>query len=501
MADRLRDFKRMNPPIFTGSKTSEEPHEFIDEVNKIFVAMGAIATKKAKLTSYQLKDVPQTWCKMWEMREAKIEAFINLKKGSMTVMEYSLKIVKLSRDDISRFLTRINKDLEEERWSTMLHDNIDLSRFIMHVHQVEDIHKKRGVRDARRTKPQDQTSPSHGSRRIILASVSNPGSRRGIRVLGILIPRGVQHLEEAELIPREAMENGHIVRDYPQNRGQDGGNAQPRPNLQGATAAEPSKRNKFYSLKEREEQKKSADVVTDVFPNYLLGVPPPRDIDFGIDLEPNTRPILIPPYRTDPAELKELKLLSHEQGLPKYLDSFVIVFIDDILIYSRTKEEHEHHLRLTLQILIQHQLYHHLYAKFSKYEFWLRSVTFLGHVVSNQGVEVDPRKTEVVKNWTKPLTLTNIRSFLGLAGYYCRFVEGFSSICAPLTALTKKKAKFELTEAWEKSFQEIKDKITSSSGGKVIAYASRQLNVHEKNYPTHELELAAVVFALKLWRH
>ena len=65
MADRLRDFKRMNPPIFTGSKTSEEPHEFIDEVNKIFVAMGAIATKKAKLTSYQLKDVPQTWCKMW----------------------------------------------------------------------------------------------------------------------------------------------------------------------------------------------------------------------------------------------------------------------------------------------------------------------------------------------------------------------------------------------------------------------------------------------------
>ena len=209
----------------------------------------------------------------------------------------------------------------------------------------------------------------------------------------------------------------------------------------------------------------------------------------------------------------------------EYLDSFVIVFIDDILIYSKTKEEHAQHLRLTLQVLRQHQLY----AKFSKCEFWLRSVTFLGHVVSDQGVEVDPRKTEAVKKWPKPLTPTDIRSFLGLAGYYRRFVEGFSSIAAPHTALKKNKAKFEWTETCEKSFQELKDRLTSApvltlpksgenytvycdasrvglgcvlmQAGKVIAYASRQLKVHEKNYPTHDLELAAVVFALKLWRH
>ena len=142
----------------------------------------------------------------------------------------------------------------------------------------------------------------------------------------------------------------------------------------------------------------------------------------------------------------------------EYLDSFVIVFIDDILIYSKTKEEHAQHLRLTLQVLRQHQLY----AKFSKCEFWLRSVTFLGHVVSDQGVEVDPRKTEAVKKWTKPLTPTDIRSFLGLAGYYRRFVEGFSSIAAPLTALTKKKSKYEWTETCEKSFQELKDRLTSA---------------------------------------
>ena len=102
----------------------------------------------------------------------------------------------------------------------------------------------------------------------------------------------------------------------------------------------------------------------------------------------------------------------------EYLESFIIVFIDDILIYSRTKEKHEQHLRLTLQVLRQHQLY----AKLSKCEFRLRSVTFLGHVVSDQGVEVDPRKTEAVKDWPKTLTPTDIHSFLGLANYYRRFV-------------------------------------------------------------------------------
>ena len=141
-----------------------------------------------------------------------------------------------------------------------------------------------------------------------------------------------------------------------------------------------------------------------------------------------------------------------------YFESFVIVFIYDIIINSKTKEEHEQHLRLTLQVLSQQQLC----TKFSKCEFWLRSVNFLGHVVSDQGVEVDPRKTEVVKNCPKPLTPTNICSYFGMDGYYRRFVEGFSSIAAPLTALTKKKSKFEWTETCEKSFQELKDRLTSA---------------------------------------
>ena len=102
----------------------------------------------------------------------------------------------------------------------------------------------------------------------------------------------------------------------------------------------------------------------------------------------------------------------------QYLDHFVIVFIDDILVYSRNAEEHAHHLRLVLQTLREHGLY----AKFSKCEFWLRSISFLGHVVSENGIEVDPKKVEAVANWPRPTTVIEIKSFLGLAGYYRRFV-------------------------------------------------------------------------------
>ncbi|TYK21801.1 pol protein [Cucumis melo var. makuwa] len=208
-----------------------------------------------------------------------------------------------------------------------------------------------------------------------------------------------------------------------------------------------------------------------------------------------------------------------------FLDSFVIVFIDDILIYSKTKAEHEEHLHQVLETLRANRLY----AKFSKCEFWLRKVSFLGHVVSSEGVSVDPAKIEVVTNWPRPSMVSKIRSFLGLAGYYRRFVEDFSRIASPLTQLTRKGTPFVWSPACESSFQELKQKLVSApvltvpdgsesfviysdaskkglgcvlmQQGRVVAYASRQLKSHEQNYPTHELELAAVVFALKIWRH
>jgi len=114
------------------------------------------------------------------------------------------------------------------------------------------------------------------------------------------------------------------------------------------------------------------------------------------------------------------------------------VFIDDILVYSRTQEDHEKHLRTVLHTLREKKLY----AKFSKCEFWLGSVSFLGHVVSIDGIKVDPKKVEVVQIWPRPSSATEIHSFLGLAEYYHRFVEGFSSIAALMTRLTQKSAPF-----------------------------------------------------------
>ena len=135
----------------------------------------------------------------------------------------------------------------------------------------------------------------------------------------------------------------------------------------------------------------------------------------------------------------------------KYLDEFVIVFIDDILIYSKTEKEHAEHLRIALEILRKEKLY----AKFSKCEFWLREVQFLGHVVSHEGIKVDPAKIEAVTKWEKPRTPTEVRSFLGLAGYYRRFVQDFSKIATPLTKLTRKSEKFVWNEKCEESFQEL----------------------------------------------
>ncbi|XP_061376293.1 uncharacterized protein LOC133318320 [Gastrolobium bilobum] len=148
-----------------------------------------------------------------------------------------------------------------------------------------------------------------------------------------------------------------------------------------------------------------------------------------------------------------------------FLDQFVIVFIDDILIYSTNEELHAEHLRIVLQILKEKQLY----AKWSKCEiwlnevqFWLNDVQFLGHIISTEGIAVDPSKVEAVMNWERPKTVTEVRSFLGLAGYYRRFIQNFSQLVQPLTRLTRKGMPFEWTDACEECFLELKGRLTSS---------------------------------------
>ncbi|GJZ86387.1 putative reverse transcriptase domain-containing protein [Tanacetum coccineum] len=339
----------------------------------------------------------------------------------------------------------------------------------------------------------------------------------------------------------------------------------------------------------------------EVFPDELPGLPPPRQVEFRIDLIPGAAPVARAPYRLAPSEMKELskqlqgllekgfiRLSSSPRGAPlqgssvyskidlrsgyhqlrireedipitafrtryghyefqvmpfgltnapavfmdlmnrvckPYLDKFVIVFIDDILIYSKNKEEHGKHLKTILNLLRSEKLY----AKFSKCDFWLDSVQFLGHVIDSSGVHVDPAKIEAIKNWAAPTTPTEVRQFLGLAGYYRRFIKEFSLISKPLTKLTQKNKPYVWGDDEEEAFQTLKLKLCSApilslpegsedfvvycdaslkgfgavlmQREKVIAYASRQLRKNEENYTTHDLELGAVVFALRLWRH
>ncbi|MFG1569926.1 reverse transcriptase family protein [Staphylococcus aureus] len=131
-----------------------------------------------------------------------------------------------------------------------------------------------------------------------------------------------------------------------------------------------------------------------------------------------------------------------------FLDKFVVVFIDDILVYSKNRAQHAEHLRTVLQTLRENQLY----AKLSKCEFWLSSMSFLGHIISAEGISVDPKKVEAVVDWKRPASVSEIRSFLGLAGYYRRFVKDFAKIASPLTRLTQKGVAFDWSEECEASF-------------------------------------------------
>ncbi|GKB27036.1 putative reverse transcriptase domain-containing protein [Tanacetum coccineum] len=161
-----------------------------------------------------------------------------------------------------------------------------------------------------------------------------------------------------------------------------------------------------------------------------------------------------------------------------YLENFLIVFIDDILIYSCNKEEHEDHLRKILELLKKEKLY----AKFSKCNFWISTVQFLGHVIDSRGIYVDPAKIEAVKDWAFPTIPTEIHQFLGLAGYYRRLIE------ALILALPDGNDDFVVY--CDASLQGLGAVLMQRE--KVIAYASRQLKPHEENYTTHDLELGAV---------
>ncbi|GJY80476.1 putative reverse transcriptase domain-containing protein [Tanacetum coccineum] len=340
-----------------------------------------------------------------------------------------------------------------------------------------------------------------------------------------------------------------------------------------------------HVTKKKSKEKRMEDVpvirdFSEVFPEELPGLPPPRQVEFRIDLVPGDAPVVRAPYRLAPSEMKELskdgsfrmcidyhelnkltiknrypllriddlfdqlqgssvyskidmrsgyhQLRIKEEDIPitafrtwygdfefqvmpfgltnapavfmdlmnrvckPYLDKFVIVFIDDILVYSKDEEEHGKHLKTILELLKKEKLY----AKFSKYDFWLDSVQFLGHVIDRSGVHVDPAKIEAIKSWAAPTSPTEKYEW-GKEGK-----EAFQMLKQKLCSASI----LALPEGTE-DFMVYCDASLKGYGAvlmqreKVIAYASRQLKVHKENYTTHNLELGSVVFALRLWRH
>nr|GFB85033.1 retrotransposon protein, putative, Ty3-gypsy subclass [Tanacetum cinerariifolium] len=320
----------------------------------------------------------------------------------------------------------------------------------------------------------------------------------------------------------------------------------------------------------------------EVFPEELPGLPPTRPVEFQIDLLPGAAPVARAPYRLAPYEMKELaeqlKELSDKGfirpssspwGAPVLFvkkkdgsfrmciyyrelnkltvkNRYPLPRIDDLFdqlqgssVYSKIDLRSGYHQLRVREEDIPKTTFRTRYGhyEFQVVPFGLTNAPavfmdlmnrFLGHVIDSQGIHVDPAKIESVKDWASPKSPTEICQFLGLAGYYRRFIEGFSKIAKPMTKLTQKKVKFEWGDKQEATFQLLKQKLCSapilalpkgsedfivycdaSNKGlgavlmqreKVISYASRQLKIHKKNYTTHDLELGAVVFALKIWR-
>ncbi|GKD30855.1 putative reverse transcriptase domain-containing protein [Tanacetum coccineum] len=322
------------------------------------------------------------------------------------------------------------------------------------------------------------------------------------------------------------------------------------------------KENKDELKKKRLEDVPTVRDFPEVFPEDLLRLPPIRQVEFQIDLVPGAALVALAPYRLAP-ELQfclskrkmalfgcvsttkidlrsgyhQLKVRDEDipktafrtrygyyefQVMPFGLTNAPTIFMD---LMNRTKEEHNAHLRLILELLKKEELY----AKFSKCDFWLSNVQFLGHVIDSEGIQVDLAKIESIKDWESPKTPTEIRQFLGLTGYHRQFIKGFSKIAKPVMKLTQKSVKFNWGEKEKIAFQTLKQKLCSApilalpegsenfvvyydashkglgavliQKEKFIAYASRQLKIHEKNYTTHDLELRVVVFALKSLQH
>nr|GEZ20410.1 hypothetical protein [Tanacetum cinerariifolium] len=206
------------------------------------------------------------------------------------------------------------------------------------------------------------------------------------------------------------------------------------------------------------------DILEDHGEQDLSGLPPSREVEFRIDLIHGAMPVAKSPYRLAPTEMQKLANQLKELQDKGFIRPSSLPWGAPVLFVKKkdgsfqSKEEHEVHLKLILELLKKEKLF----GKFSKCEFWLQEVHFLGHVVNSKGIHVDPNKIKAVKNWKSSKTPTEIHSFLGLAGYYRRFIASFSKIAKPLTMLTQKNKMFEWGDEQENVFQTLKNMLCNA---------------------------------------
>ncbi|GJR27560.1 putative reverse transcriptase domain-containing protein [Tanacetum coccineum] len=483
------DFIKCQPLNFKGTEGVAGLNQWLEKMESVFHISGCAIENQVKFATCTLLGTALTW---WNGHNLKVKGN-DVATYTQRFQELALMCTKFLADEtikIDKYIGGLPNNIHGNVMSTRpktFDFSIELANDLMdqkiHTYAERQNENKRKADDSSRNNQQQQY---HKRQNVARAYTAGPSEKKVYtRDLPLCTKCNYHHTGQCTPKCRKCKRNGTAQeRAYPLG----GRDASLDSNV--ITAHITTK-----EAKDKSEEKRLEDVpivrdFLEIFPEDLSGIPPARQVEFQIDLElsdkgfirPNSSPwgalVLFVKKKDGSFRLSVYskidlrsgyhQLRVREEDIPKtafrtryghyefqvmpfgltnapavfmdlmnrvckpYLDKFVIVFIDDILIYSKNKEEHEEHLKLILELLKKEELY----AKFSKCEFWIPKVQFLGHVIDSKGIHVDPAKIESIKDWASPKNATEIRQFLGLAGYYRRFIEGFSKIAKPMTKLT-----------------------------------------------------------------